>query len=349
MSQAHPLRPQTARRILIVGDPLSTLKLQADSSLALAEAALQQGHCVDWCEPHQVALFGLEVVVFHPTVLKAVSVHGVSVGKETRRSELVALNAYDVVWVRKDPPFDTAYKSLCWRLASQSQVPVQNPAEVLLSFHEKALPFLARSEGVLKDYEVVPTCVTADPTLADVFLKDYARSAHALAPFQTESPLKWIVKPWHGFAGHGVKAFSHIDEIVAFLEQNSKGSGDEWMVQPFLPEIATQGDARVFIVEGEEVCSFVRFPAPGQTAANLAQGGTAQKAHFTEHQKSIISRICAWLKIKNIQIAGLDFIGNWVTEINITSPTGLRTYESLTGDNAAHTAVGLLLSRLSEK
>jgi glutathione synthase len=344
--------------ILIIGDTLSTLKPSGDSSLALAEAALTMGYGVFWCEPSDVGILGADVVVARTS--RIVSVGSGNAGVEFHwepGAGLTDLRQFKQVWVRKDPPFDESYKTLCWILASQATVPVVNRPELLLAHHEKALQFRARSEGVLRDHEIVPSCVASALPLAEAFLSEYGASARGFLEGLSEvvpglseqGPLTWIVKPWLGHGGHGVQLFTDEAKVLSFLRESfaqaESGASAErtWILQPYLPQIKTKGDRRVFIVRGEVVCVFVRLPAEGRIAANLAQGGRAVLEPLTDAQRSVVERIAPWLDECGIAIAGVDLIDAFVGEINITSPTGLRTYEHLTGRNVARRAAELLL------
>jgi|GEM_PF-545618 len=351
-----------AERILFVGDALSLLKPASDTSLALAEAALAEGLEVHWCEPGDVAIFGADVVVRGAHAITSVSTsafsHAPAAPTRVGEPALHSLASYRTVLVRKDPPFDEAYKTLCWILASQTSTPIVNAAERLLAHHEKALQLRARAEGVLRDHEIVPTCVTSRLDVAAAFLSDYSAQAKSFVHGVSSSfpgfakevsasgGLRWIVKPWLGHGGSGVQAFDTSEEALVFLKRAlaEKPEGETtWMIQPLLPEIKTHGDRRVFVVGGEIVCDFVRLPPEGRIAANLAQGGRAELRPLSPAQEDVARRLAAWLPTVGITIAGIDLIDTFVGEINITSPTGLRTYENLSGKNLAKHSLALIL------
>ncbi|MCA2961230.1 MAG: hypothetical protein IOD12_13330 [Silvanigrellales bacterium] len=367
--------PRSARRVLIVGDSLHKVNPASDSSLALAESAMDSGHEVHWCEPSDVGIFGADVVVANAQRLvaaKTADLRWVPSATALGRP-ILQLTHFSDVWVRKDPPFNESYKTLCWILASQSAVPVANPAELLLAHHEKALQLRARAEGVLKDWEIIPTCVTSNTLLAKAFLDQYEADAKHLAragsalgvPVNSAAgsatlgqalhpEVQWVVKPWLGHGGFDVEAFAQACEALAHVEQQFQRARDStanqpgeptWMIQPFLPQVRTAGDRRVFLVAGEILCDFVRIPKEGHIASNLAQGGRPELAPMTDTQRNICERLALWLDAKGILIAGVDLIDTFVGEINITSPTGLRTFESLSGRNVASRAVELLFAR----
>jgi glutathione synthase len=349
-----------AGRILIIGDALNTLKPNGDSSLAMAEAALEMGWSVFWCEPSDVAIYGFDVVLESVHQLQSVSRSALPCFQpyELATSRVLPLTHFNSVWIRKDPPFDDAYKTLCWKLSMQPKVNCSNSPAALLSFHEKSLPFIARNKGILRDTELVPSCVANSVSTVKHFVLEYIELSKLVLNAQglglvgstSADPLKWIAKPWLGHGGNSVQLFQDANDLFSFLEGSLPGSfadsnkvTENWIVQPFLTEIFTEGDRRVFFVKGKVVCDFVRFPGKGKIAANLAQGGTAKLVPLTAYQVELIQRIGAFLSEMKIDIAGVDLIGNRVGEINITSPTGLRAYLDLTNTNPAYEVVSRLL------
>jgi glutathione synthase len=335
MSKTSPLK------ILFVADPLSRLKLSSDTSLALAQAVLENSGRVFWCEPHQVGLFGNNIVVSLPIELEGISTQELKLSPR-QGAALELLTSFTHVFVRKDPPFNEEYKDLCWLLASQNQVPVLNSAESLLNFHEKTLHLRAHAEGVLEDSEVVPTCVSREFSVLRQFVEMHMRWNET----DPKSQSGFIVKPWLGHGGEDVQLFKDGKDCIdhlASLAGNQSLLSQRIIVQPFLPEIHTEGDRRVIIANGEVVCDFVRLPAAGKIAANLAQGGSAILADMSSQQKNLCARLARFLKVKGVHFAGLDLIGAKVTEINITSPTGIRTYETLSGINYSQHILKLLL------
>ena len=361
---------QTSRKkILVIGDTLQKLKTSADSSLALVQAALEQTQMPEvevwWCEPQDITLIGTSAVA-----TSAQRITGFEGRKffteapsptcaEPPSKSVVELSAFMQIWVRKDPPFDEAYKSLCWVLASQENTFVCNPATVLLSMHEKAIPFLAHNQGILARNEITPTYLLQPGTLEKslVHLKRFVNDENNGAG--------WIVKPWQGHGGRDIRAFDSAQKLLENLQSNSDSFSNSdalsdsnsvgqrdvhnfvepLMIQPLLREIESRGDRRVIVTKGEIICHFARYAAHPNQAANLAQGGKAVLQDFTAEESSIVHRLAKWLWSRNVYFAGIDLIGSKVTEVNITSPTGLRTYEDLTGKNVAMRAVELLLKQ----
>lgn len=314
------------KNVLFIGDPISQLKLKSDSSLALAQAALNQGKNVYWCEPKHLSFFQNKLMVQNFTQLLHVNVDDLQ--WENKEDDPVLLDYFQVCFVRKDPPFDEQYKDLCWLLSSQSQVKVINSAEALLSFHEKSLHWRAYSEGYLKKEEIIPTCMTNEFSLLQSFCSLFSQEQ------------KFICKPWLGHGGEDIFLYENKNILMEKLKNQKLGN---YLIQPFLPEIHTEGDRRVIVANGKVICDYVRLPAQGKIASNGAQGGSAVLREMSEKQIDICQRIAQFLKEKNILFAGLDLIGNYVGEINITSPTGIRTYESLSNKRVADEIFTLLV------
>lgn len=298
--------------ILFIGDPLSSLKLKSDSSLALAQAALKCGKKVYWCEASNIAFFNNEIVVLNSQEILAASPTMLDYRQGGEKK--IKFSFFQFCFVRKDPPFDEEYKNLCWILSCQNKVKIINGAEALLAFHEKALQWRAAAEGFLENNQIIPTCLTRDLRLIENFCDEFAKEA------------KIICKPWLGHGGESVFLFDSKELLLNFLGKNYK---ELFLIQPFLPEITSVGDRRVILANGKVICDYVRLPAPGKIASNGAQGGSAVLRPMSAEQNNISLKVAQFLKAKGILFAGLDLIGNFVGEINITSPTGIRTYEAL--------------------
>lgn len=321
------------KNILFIADPLKNTKINSDSSLAIAEIALENFWNVFWCESNNIHLIGETVFVSNVIEIKSITHEKIEHNLENKKK--IPLNNFQYCFVRKDPPFDENYKDLCWILSSQSEVKIINPAESLLSYHEKALQWRAFSEGILNKNQIISTCLSSSIEIIEQYCTE---NQHML--------LNGIIcKPWLGHGGENIELYKNKDELIFALNKffaNQK-QNTKIMIQPFLPEIYTVGDRRVIVINGTLVGNFVRIPANGKIASNLAQGGNAKIQDMTQEQIIICKNVAAFLKDKNINFAGLDLIGNRISEINITSPTGLKTYETLTGINIARKAFQLLV------
>ena len=317
---------KNSKNILFIGDNLSSLKLKSDSSLALAESALKNGDEVYWCEPQNLAHFNADILVYHAQKILSVDINHL---KSNPCPTKLNFNFFHICFVRKDPPFDEDYKNLSWLLATQNKVKVINSPHSLLSFHEKSLQWRAYNEGILTKDNLIPTCLAYSIPIVEEFCSLFNEDK------------KFICKPWLGHGGEDILLFENKILLLQYLNSENK---KDFLIQPFIEEITTEGDRRVILANGKVICDYVRLPAQGKIASNGAQGGSAILRTMTPIQNKICEKIALFLKEKEILFAGLDLIGNYVGEINITSPTGIRTYESLANRNVADEIFTLLIN-----
>ncbi|MEY4066366.1 MAG: hypothetical protein RIR26_2574 [Pseudomonadota bacterium] len=328
--------------VLIVGDPLEKLRFDSDSSLALAEGALELGLQVHWTTPANLDLLNGALVVQNPAEIRMVGNDLTSSEVKILDKTSIPASSYQKVLIRKDPPFDESYVDLCWFM---SQIPVDrvvNRSEALLLHHEKLTPWTLAKAGVIPAHSVVPTLVSKRIASLIQFAEEQFSTASSFLETLKSVPefesfhFKLISKPWRGHGGREIHSFDSLETLKQWLSNLPTGLDPQELMksvilQPFLPEIFTLGDRRVFIVDGDVVFDFVRFPAEGKIAANLAQGGSAQLLPLSDEVQEMASRIGKFLLKLGIKIAGLDFIGDRLMEVNITSPTGIRTFEALSG------------------
>ncbi|MGY3802773.1 ATP-grasp domain-containing protein [Pigmentibacter ruber] len=321
------------KKLLIIADKLEKVNLKSDSSIALAEAAITKNWEVFWCEDKNIHFLNEEIYLNQLNEIKEINVN--KINYEQRKQSLVSFSFFDYCFIRKDPPFNEEYKDLCWILATQTKVKIINPAEALLAYHEKALHWKALSSGVINKNNVISTCLSEDIFIIENYIKENENLF-----------IEGIVcKPWLGHGGEDVQLFSNLDHLINFLAKHSTHNNlkQKYLVQPYLKEIHSEGDRRVIIADGVIIGDFVRIPEKGKIASNLAQGGTAILRDMSNEQIKICESIALFLKKMNIVFAGLDLIGNKIGEINITSPTGLRTVESLTGKKINNIAFDLMV------
>lgn len=306
---------------LIVLDPFEKLEPILDTSLFIGEQALAQNVPVFFATEHDLSIEKDKVYV---RPLKALQFHD---GKlpSVEIAPKQALKNFGVIWVRKDPPVNSAYIKLCWLLGTvEKTVKVLNSPSLLVRYHEKMLPLEGVAQGFLKPVDITPT-----------YLGNASEEAIEVLP-KTDS---YICKPFLGHAGRGVEK-----KTTAEL-QNSKAITDT-LIQPFLPEVQTMGDFRVLYTLGKMDAWFARVPKPGQYISNIAQGGTAKVVPLSAGQKKVLERTGKFLKKLGVTLAGIDLIGTKISEINITSPTGTRLYQQLTGKNIIEEMVKKILKSL---
>lgn len=340
--------------ILIVGDPLESLNYATDSSLAMAEGAIDLGFAVHWSTAADLELLNGSVIVKNRVIIEKInktlppSMVTMPVG------DPVALSGYKKVFVRKDPPFDESYTDLCWLLLQLENNQVVNAPQALLLQHEKLAPSMLAKAEIIPEYALVPGLVSKNTESLRLFALELFSTANSLLSSLQNLPdfksfiFRVLVKPWRGHGGRGIQTFSSMKELQNWLSDAEKDPAtgalkDLFILQPLLPEIFSEGDRRVFVVNGKVAFDFVRKPAAGKIEANLAQGGSAELRAMTPEQKRLSEKIAIELKRQGILLAGLDFIGDRLTEVNITSPTGIRTFESLTSTPIAKTIMQDLL------
>ena len=305
-------------RVAVQMDPLNSINIAGDSSFALMLAAQARGHEV-W--HYDVASLAYESdgtkhgkITAHaaPVTVKRVAGDYYTAG-ERRRIDLA--RDIDVVLMRQDPPFHLGYISsalLLDRLKGTTLV-VNDPREVV-NAPEKMF--------VLDYAQYMP------PTLV-------ARHLDDLRDFQKKHGAV-VVKPLHG---NGGKAIFRIDAEGTNLSALSEVFDQTWpephMVQPFLPEVS-EGDKRIVLVDGEFAGAINRFPGEGEFRSNLAQGGHAEATTLTGREEEICAAMGPELKRRGLVFVGIDVIGGkWLTEINVTSPTGIVAIDKFNGTDTA--------------
>ncbi len=305
-------------RVAVQMDPLENIKIAGDSSFALMLAAQERGHEVWHYDVHSLAWqsdgtpAGKITAHAAPVTVQRVEGDHYAVG-ERRRIDLA--RNIDVVLMRQDPPFHLGYISAAFlldRLKGTTLV-VNDPREVV-NAPEKMF--------VLDYSEFMP------PTMI-------ARHLDDMKAFQKEHG-SVVVKPLHG---NGGKAIFRLDAEGTNLSALSEVFDLTWpephMLQPFLPEVS-EGDKRIVLVDGEFAGAINRFPGEGEFRSNLAQGGHAEAATLTSREEEICAAMGPELKRRGLVFVGIDVIGGkWLTEINVTSPTGIVAIDRFNGTDTA--------------
>jgi glutathione synthase len=292
-------------------DPIGSIDIAGDTSFALALEAQQRGHTLWYYTPDSLSLNeGRVEAVGQSLALRDRAGDHFTAGASERRG----LDSFDVILMRQDPPFDMAYITLTHLLEMlpPSTMVVNNPAEVR-NAPEKLL--------VTMFTELMP------PTLI-------SRDTDAIRSFR-ERHHDIIVKPLFGNGGAGVFRLTPDDQnLNALLEMFLAVSREPVMVQRYLPEVR-QGDKRVILVDGEPVGAVNRVPSAGEARSNLHVGGTAEATELTARDREICAIIGPELRRRGLLFVGIDVIGDYLTEINVTSPTGIREIQRLTGTDIA--------------
>lgn len=301
-------------RLLFIVDPLEHLGLAGDTSYALMLEAQRRDHEVWTC---QLEHLGLEhddpIAEAQLTLVRRAATPAEAFSTEGRVS--IPLEAFDVVLMRKDPPVDVAYLHATWILE-------QARGKTLLVNDPRGLRELNEHLAVLRFPELTP------PTIV-------TRSARRLAAFQREQGGAIVVKPVDGYGGLGVFVIKDGDPNTSSLYETSTAAGTRWTVaQKYLPEAAS-GDKRIMLVGGEPVGAVLRVPARNEARGNLHVGGRPVRTELDDDDRAIIRAVAPVLAEYGQLLVGLDVIGGKLTELNITSPTGIRHIEALEQRNVA--------------
>ena len=299
-------------KIALQMDPLEAVQIAGDTTFMLAMEAQERGHALWVYDFRTLALEdGRLFCRARPVTLKAVQGEHVVFGDWTR---LNLADDVDVILMRQDPPFDMAYVTATYLLETvhPQTLVVNDPAEVR-SAPEKL--FATRFEGVQP-----PTLISSDP--------------EALVAFH-EKHGDVVLKPLHGAAGSGVVRLKAGDpNLEALIEIHATGSRDPLVIQKFIPAVSA-GDKRIILIDGEPIGAINRVPADGQVRSNLRVGGTAAPVGLTERDMDICRIIGPELKRRGLLFVGIDVIGDYLTEINVTSPTGAVQLKAFSGIDAA--------------
>jgi glutathione synthase len=291
-----------------VMDPVAGIDIEKDTTFLLMFEAQRRGHRVLYLEPSDIGVDdGRAMARVQPLTLRRTVGDHFTLGA----SRTVVLDdTADVVFQRKDPPVDAAYVTTTQILSLCRRAIVLNRPQGILAANEKlyALHFPEL---------MAETRVT--------------RSIPELIDFMTKLGGEMILKPLAGRGGEGVFHLRHDDRnLFSILEQSTR-FGAEWvMAQRYLPEIR-RGDKRIILLEGEPIGALLRVPAERETRANLHVGGTAVKTTLDPDDRFICDTIAPWLKRDGLFFVGIDVIGGKLTEINVTSPTGVQEIDALDG------------------
>ena len=292
-------------------DPIGPINIEADSTFRIALEAQARGHELFYYPPDKLAYQeGRITARGWPLRVQRVAGAHYTLGDEQE----VDLASFDVVWLRQDPPFDMFYITtthLLDRLAPTTLV-VNNPFWVR-NYPEKLL--------VLDFPDLTP------PTTI-------ARDLQTIRAFK-EKHGDVILKPLYGNGGAGVFRLTPEDRNLSSLHEMFTGfSREPLIVQKFLPAVS-QGDKRVILVDGAPVGAINRVPQAGETRSNMHVGGRPEKVALTPRDLEICARIGPLLREKGQIFVGIDVIGDYLTEINVTSPTGIQELERFDGTNTA--------------
>ena len=300
-------------KIALIVDPVGKLKAYKDSSVAMMREAAQRGHSLFAIEQGDIFLRDRQVIAY-ASVLRLTG--ATENWYELDAAEQRPLSGFDAVLMRKDPPFDTEYlySTHLLELAANQGARIFNRPSALRDFNEKLA--IARFPQL-----TAPTLVTRRADLIKVFLSEQRDV---------------ILKPLDGMGGAGIFRIRGDDaNLNVIIETLTQLETRTIMAQRYIPEIAL-GDKRILLIHGEPVpYALARIPAQGETRGNLAAGGRGVAQVLSARDREIAATVGPVLRDLGLFLVGLDVIGDYLTEINVTSPTGFTEISRQTDCNVA--------------
>jgi glutathione synthase len=297
-----------------VMDPIEAVDIDGDTTFALMLEATERGAETLYVAPDDIGVRpgSGPIAVARTAQVRRRAGDFVSLG-EARE---VALDEVDVVWQRKDPPVDESYVRTTQMLSLCQRALVLNRPESVLASNEKLY--------ALNFPDLMPSTRVA-------------RTIPDLEAFLAELDGEMIVKPLDGKGGEGIFHIRRGDPNVRTILETSTAFETRWvMAQAYVPEVRT-GDKRILLVDGEPLGAVLRVPADGESRANFHSGGQAAKIGLDEGDRRIVDAVAPHLKAEGLFFVGIDVIGDRLTEINVTSPTGIQEMSRLDGvDYSAH-------------
>lgn len=296
-------------RVAIQMDEPERLSPKGDSTIIMALEAQERGHSLSYYNTMSLQLLN-NVLYADVTPITFRDPDAYDAWYELGETSRQSLHEMDVVLMRQDPPFDIHYITATHLLEHihPDTLVVNDPFHVR-NCPEKIFP-------ILFSKYMPETLITASHKAILEFLDEHKDI---------------IIKPLHGHGGYGIfRLRSDGDNTLALLEMLAERGEGAMMAQRFLPEVS-DGDRRIILIDGKVEGVLGRIPDEGEIRANFRVGGTAAEAALTPKQKEICDAIGPELKKRGLLFVGLDVIGDWLTEINVTSPTGLRGVKDLYG------------------
>lgn len=311
-------------KIAYVMDPIAAINIKKDSTFAMMEAAQARGHQNYYLRPEQLYYRDGRV----HGIMQPVSVQRAEVFYTLGESEAQPLGQMDAVLMRKDPPFNMPYIYSTYLLeqAMHETVVVNNPI-ALRNANEKIY--------ALNFPDLIPrTIVASDREMLKAFVLSEGRA---------------ILKPIDAKGGEGVFVIKEQDSnLNALLDLMTSEGRHPIIAQQYIPD-AVHGDKRVLLVNGETMAAFRRVPAEGEHRANLNAGGQAVACELTERDREICARVGEALERDGLVFVGLDLIGDYLIEVNVTSPTGMQEAKKLMGADTADRLIAWIEETVSAR
>jgi len=300
-----------ALNVAVQMDPIAEISIKGDTTFALLLEAQARGHALSYYEPDTMAMRdGALTASVAPLGVRDIEGDHFTLGAFERRS----LRDFDVIHMRQNPPFDMHYITATHLLEHihPDTLVVNDPVEVR-NAPEK---IFVLGFGDL----MPPTLITRDRAEIERFRADYGDI---------------VMKPLYGYGGGAVFRLTRDDlNFGSLYDVFATDFREPWMIQQFLPEVS-QGDKRILLVDGEFAGAVNRVPKAGDLRSNMVRGGAAKATELTDREQEICARLGPALRERGLILVGIDVIGGNLTEINVTSPTGIRAVQALGGPNAA--------------
>lgn len=306
-------------------DPIQHINIAGDSTFALLLEAQARGHALRYYTPDRLSQRGGDVTaLMHALTVRDEAGAHFSLAEPAVKS----LRDVDVVLLRQDPPFDLAY------ITSTHLLEAVHPRTLVVN--DPAGVRNAPEKLFVLDFPdlMPPTLITRDREAIEVFRGEQGDV---------------VMKPLYGNGGAAVFKVSRKDpNFGSLFDLFSTTFREPWVVQRFLPEVV-KGDKRIILVDGVAAGAVNRVPAQDDIRSNMVRGGAAGATELTEREREICERIGPELKRRGLIFTGIDVIDGWLTEINVTSPTGLRAIKRLGGPDIAATIWDAIEAKRAEQ
>jgi glutathione synthase len=297
--------------VVVQMDPIERINIRGDSTFALLLEAQSRGHKLSYYTPDRMAMVQGEVfATAQPLSVRDVPGDHFTLGEGRR----VPLSSFDVVLMRQDPPFDLAY------ISSTHLLERIHPGTLVIN--DPAAVRNAPEKMFVNEFPALmpPTLITRDLEEIKAF-----RAEHGDV----------VMKPLYGHGGGAVFRLTREDlNFGSLYDMFANTFREPWVVQRFLPEVK-DGDKRIILVDGEFAGAVNRVPAPDDLRSNMVRGGSPKETELTAREREICKALGPPLRERGLLFVGIDVIGGMLTEINVTSPTGIRAIKNLGGPDVA--------------
>ena len=306
---------------LFVMDPLDRIHVDGDSTYMLMLEAQRRGFEVWMCTPPD--LYTVGGLAHAKATRVAVSAHAPHF--DCQPAVDIGLDHFDVVWMRKDPPFDMHYVFCTYILDAV-------PPTTLVLNDPRSIRNASEKMFTLQFPQfITPTLIT--------------REVERVLVFAGNAPGQVVLKPWDGNGGRGVLVSRSGDPNLRSMAEILTGEGTTYVIaQHYIPEIK-QGDKRLILSDGEPVGQMLRVPQPGDHRGNMHVGATVQACELSERDLEVCAALGPVLRKMGLLFVGIDMIGDYLTEINVTSPTGIQEINALMGCALERTLTDAVLAR----